>query len=183
MKPNRTSSSAERLSRFLTHVGIAALTLVFMPLAGADVIDSSLIIRFNFDAAPVGDVIVDTSPAGAHPGANIFATWQDSEAGRTGVMSFDGTLASQITVPAALDLNSSVGAITFWMKSALVTPSPNAYAIIFDRRGNCGDVIYQEPGGPLADQAPQASGGQAHSPTTPSTLTDGSWHHEADRYY
>src|SRR5260370_13713219 len=182
MKPNRTSSSAERLSRFLTHVGIAALTLVFMPLAGADVIDSSLIIRFNFDAPPVGAVIVDTSPAGAHPGANIFATWQDSEAGRTGVMSFDGTLASQITLPAALDLNSSVGATTFWMKSALVTPSADAYAIIFDRRGNGGDVIYQEPGGHLADQAQQASGAQANAQTTGANLTDSNWHHVAYVY-
>jgi hypothetical protein len=170
------------LSRFFTYLGMVALTLAVVPLAGADVIDSSLLVRFNFDAAPVGDVIVDTSPGGAHPGANILATWQDSEVGRTGVMSFDGTLASQITVPAALDLNSSVGTITFWMKSDFVTPTPNPYAIIFDRRGNGGDVIYQEPGGHLADQAQQASGAQANAQTTAASLTDSNWHHVAYVY-
>src|SRR6266568_5945660 len=139
MKPNRTSSSADMFSHFFAHIGIVAITLAFVPPAGADVLDGSLIVRFNFDAEPVGDVIVDTSPAGGHPGANLLATWQDSEVGRTGVMSFDGTVPSQITLPAALDLNSSVGAITFWMKSDFVTPSPNPYAIIFDRRGNGGD--------------------------------------------
>ena len=140
MRPNRTSSSSDMLSRFFTYVGIVVLTLAFVPLAGADVLDRSLIVRFNFDAEPVGDVIVDTSLGGAHPGANILATWQDTEAGRAGVMSFDGTLPSQITLPAAPDLNSSVGTITFWMESALVTPNPNPYAILFDRRNHGGDA-------------------------------------------
>ena len=156
------------LSRFFTYVGIVVLTLAFVPLAGADVLDSSLIVRFNFDAEPVGDVIVDTSLGGAHPGANILATWQDTEAGRAGVMSFDGTLPSQITLPAAADLNSSVGTITFWMESALVTPNPitvpglvqfntayrdmtvNCYlawdtktreAVVFDTGADCGPVL------------------------------------------
>ncbi len=171
------------LSRFFTYLGIVAFTLAFVPLAGADVLDGSLIVRFNFDAEPVGDVIVDTSPAGGHPGANILATWQDIEAGRSGVMRFDGILPSQITLPAASDLNSSVGAITFWMKSDLVTSNLNPYAIIFDRRSNNGgDVIYQEPGGHLADQARQASGAQANAQTTGASLTDSNWHHVAYVY-
>ena len=49
----------------------------------ADVIDASLKVRLNFDAAPVGDVIADTSPAGGHPGTNSLATWAASESGRT----------------------------------------------------------------------------------------------------
>src|SRR5690349_9099098 len=75
-----------------------------------DVIDSSLVLRFNFDAAPVGDVILDTSPAGGHPGTNAAAVWAASEAGRTGVMNFDGSVPSQITVAPATNLNSSTGA-------------------------------------------------------------------------
>src|SRR5258706_8565688 len=75
----------------------------------ADVIDDSLKVRFNFDAAPVGDVIVDTSPAGGHPGTNNLASWVASDDGRNGVMSFDPNAPSQIVLSAAADLNSSVG--------------------------------------------------------------------------
>ena len=99
-----------------------------------DVIDNSLVLRFDFDAAPAADVVVDKSPAGGHPGTNFSATWAASEEGRNGVMNFDGAIPNQITVAPASDLNSMVGAITFWMKSAVVTPTPNPYAIIFDRR-------------------------------------------------
>src|SRR5437868_485231 len=70
----------------------------------ADVIDDSLKVRFNFDAAPVNDVIVDTSPAAGHPGANNLANWVASEDGRTGVMHFDPAAPSQIVLPAATDL-------------------------------------------------------------------------------
>src|SRR5512144_747813 len=102
------------------------------PLLFGDVIDNSLVLRFNFDAEPAGDVIIDSSPAGGHPGTNLSATWAAAEEGRNGVMNFDGTVPSQITVAPATNLNAPTGAITFWMKSALVTPDPNPYAIIFD---------------------------------------------------
>src|SRR5678816_133306 len=86
----------------------------FNSLKAADVIDSSLKVRFNFDAAPVSDVIADTSPAAAHPGTNNLAVWAASEGTRNGVMQFDPNAPSQITLSPASDLNSSVGTITFW---------------------------------------------------------------------
>src|SRR5580765_4127212 len=116
-----------------------ALNLVVMPSVNADVLDSSLIVRLNFDAAPVNDVIVDTSPAGGHPGTNVLATWVASDGGRQGLMSFDGTVPNQIKVGAAPALNSPVGTIAFWLKSTNVTGSPDGYAMLMDRRTAGGD--------------------------------------------
>src|SRR4051794_31510610 len=75
--------------------------LIALVSARADVIDNSLKVRFNFDAAPVDDVIVDSSPGGGHPGTNSFANWVDSEDGRSGVMSFDPNAPSQILLSPA----------------------------------------------------------------------------------
>ena len=158
-----------------------ALNLVVMPSVNADVLDSSLIVRLNFDAAPVNDVIVDTSPAGGHPGTNVLATWVASETGRLGVMNFDGTVPNEITVAAAPALNSTVGTIAFWMKSTNVTQSlPNPRAVLFDRRTLAGDLIYQDANGHLANGS--FSGGTANAQTTGSNPTDGQWHHVAYVY-
>ncbi|HKS37468.1 MAG TPA: hypothetical protein VJW76_09785 [Verrucomicrobiae bacterium] len=143
MKPNQSSI----FSRIGIYVSAVALILAFVPRTGADVIDSSLKVRLNFDAAPVADVVLDTSPASGHPGTNSLATWAASEAGRNGVMRFDPTSPSQITVSASPDFNSSAGSITFWMKSDVVNTDPNPYAVIFDRRGLGGDLIFQGPDG------------------------------------
>ncbi len=157
-----------------------AVGLGIAPAAWGDVLDASLIVRFNFDAAPVNDVIVDTSPAGGHPGTNNLATWVTTEDSRQGIMFFDGVLQNQITLAAAPALNSQTGTIAFWMKSTNVTEIPNPYAILFDRRTLAGDVIYQDPSGHLANQA--TSGGTANSQTTGANLTDGKWHHVAYVY-
>lgn len=176
-------------NRSLSRVSSASLLIVlvffafglgFCPLARADVIDASLIVRFNFDLAPVNDVIVDTSPAGGHPGTNNLATWAATEAGRQGIMFFDGVVQNQITLAAASALNSTTGTIAFWMKSTNVTQIPNPDAILFDRRTLAGDVIYQDPSGHLANQA--FSGGTANSQTTGANVTDGKWHHVAYVY-
>ena len=154
-------------------------------LVRADVIDSSLIVRLNFDAEPVADVIPDTSPAGGHPGANLGAIWTATEAGRTGVMSFDGLLPSQINIAPVSDLNSTTGAITFWMKSGTVTANPEPYAIIFDRRetpGAGGDVFYQTADGKLNTQAEAAGRARANVRVTTGTVTDDTWHHIAYVY-
>ena len=163
-------------------LGFVAAGLLAAGLATADVIDSSLKVRLNFDAAPVGDVIVDTSPAAAHPGDEQFGHVGGGEAGRTGVMSFDGLLLNQIAVAPAAELNSPVGTIAFWMKSTNVTANPNAYAILFDRRSAGGDIIFQDPSGHLANQASQASGARANEQTTGANVTDGAWHHIAYVY-
>ena len=177
-KTNPIPSTVSRTNLFTALVFLA----LNLPLVAADVLDSSLIVRLNFDAAPVGDVIVDTSPAGGHPGTNNLATWMASEDGRQGVMNFDGTAPNQITVAAASPLNSPVGTIAFWMRSTNVTANPNAYAILFDRRKAGGDVIFQDPNGHLENQAKQATGGAANSQTTAANLTDGNWHHVAYVY-
>src|SRR3954466_15872327 len=84
-------------------------------LRGADVIDASLRMRLNFDAAPVSNVIVDSSPSGTHPGQNFMATWNASESGRNGVMDFRAPNPNRITVPAIPALNSTTGTISFWI--------------------------------------------------------------------
>jgi hypothetical protein len=158
------------------------LTFALVQFVHADVLDSSLLVRLNFDAAPVGDVVVDSSPGGGHPGTNVLATWMASEDGRQGVMSFDGTVPNQIKVGAAPALNSTTGTIAFWMKSTNVTGSPTGYAMLMDRRTAGGDVIFQDPSGHLNNQARQATGGAANSQTTTANVTDGKWHHIAYVY-
>ena len=83
-----------------------------------------MILIYSFDSAPVGDVIVDSTPnAAKHDGVNVGATWVASEDGRTGVMGFDGTLPSQITIAPAPDLDLGRGTIAFWMKSPICAKS------------------------------------------------------------
>jgi hypothetical protein len=155
-----------------------------------EVLDGSVKLRLNFDAAPVNNVVLDTNPNaekhdginGGADGVNTPATWIASEDGRQGVMSFDGEQPNQITVDAAPAFNAAQGTITFWMKSSQVTQTPNPYAIVFDRRSAGGDVLFQTPGGNLANQAQQASGGGANSQTTGANVTDGKWHHIACVY-
>jgi hypothetical protein len=146
------------LARRASLIACASVFSPFGLVQAADVIDASLKVRFNFDAAPVDEVVADTSPAAAHAGANNQAIWVASEGTRSGVMQFDPNLPSQITIAPAADLNSSVGTISFWMKSPEVTPTPNAYAMIFDRRTVGGDVIYQDPSGKVATQAQNSLG-------------------------
>src|SRR5258708_2385735 len=51
----------------------AVLTLNPRPSLAA-----SLVARYNFDAAPVNNVIVDSAPSAGHPGTNRLATWAAS---------------------------------------------------------------------------------------------------------
>src|SRR5438105_9569167 len=180
MKNKNLIFSTPFSAELLAVLALFTFNLAFIRPVQADVLDSSLIVRFNFDAAPVNDVIVDSSPAGGHPGTNNQATWVASDAGRNGIMQFDGTVPNQITLAAAPALNSTVGTIAFWMKSTNVTQTPNPYAILFDRRTLAGDVIYQDPGGHLENQA--SSGGTANAQTTGANVTDGQWHHVAYVY-
>jgi len=61
-KPNGISCSTGILARLFSGLGIIAVSLFLVPLVGADVLDGSLKVRLNFDAAPVGTVVADTSP-------------------------------------------------------------------------------------------------------------------------
>ncbi len=148
----------------------------------ADVIDGSLQMRLNFDAAPVNNVIVDTSPAAAHPGTNFAATWSSSENGRSGVMDFKAPNFNRITVPAIPVLNSTQGTICFWIK----TPPNNAIqgnyaAILLDRRTSEGDVITITDDGTIFVQA-QTNYSGANSFAASKVVTDNAWHHIAYVY-
>ena len=130
-------------------MGVATL-LALLTAGGAvmgDVIDDSLIVRYDFDAAPVGEVIIDSSPGGSdHPGANFDASWVDLAfdplgVGRGGLMAFDSEVGSQITVPGHDDFDlPERGTISFWMKSAGIGAGPGhaSYAMLVDRRTDTG---------------------------------------------
>src|SRR5882762_3127479 len=134
----------------------------FSRVFAADVIDASLRLRFNFDAAPVNNVIVDSSPSATHPGTNFSAVWRASENGRNGVMDFKAPIPNRITVPAIPALNSTQGTISFWIKSPGSFVRGNLAAILFDRRGDDGDVITLTDAGTIFVQA-HAGGGPANS--------------------
>ena len=149
----------------------------------ADVIDASLKMRFSFDAAPANNVILDTSPAGGHPGTNTGAIWNASELGRSGVMDFTAPIPNRITVPAIPALNSSTGTISFWLKSPGNLVRGAYAAILFDRRssdGN-GDVITLTDDGTIFVQA-RTNGANANVFAASRVINDNTWHHIAYVY-
>jgi hypothetical protein len=156
----------------------AILTVDPRPSLGA-----SLIARYDFDAAPVNGVIVDTAPGSRHPGTNRLATWSNSVAGHSGVMQFSpADPGSQIAVPPHADFNSSKGTIAFWMKTAGNDLGFGDYAaIIFDRRTDNGDVITMVDDGTLFVQARSHNFG-VNSFATTNTVNDDQWHHVAYIY-
>jgi hypothetical protein len=144
---------------------------------------ASLVARYNFDAAPVNNVIVDSAPGPKHPGTNLLATWAATESGRSGVMQFaGGDPGSQIVVPPSADFDSSKGTIAFWMKSVGNNLNFGDYAaIIFDRRADNGDVITMVDDGTLFVQA-QSHGFHVNQFATTNTVNDDQWHHVAYIY-
>lgn len=106
---------------------------------GSLVASEAMTVRFNFDAAPASQVIVDSKPSGvAHPGANQGAAWAASAPDsanppvtRSGVMSFVAAESDQITLAAHPDFNSTGGTISFWMRSAGTLAPGNDGAILF----------------------------------------------------
>src|SRR5207247_5900442 len=141
----------------VTGVGFSSGT----PLVGAD----ALTVRFNFDAAPVGNVIVDSKPSGtARNGVNAGATWIASSTDaaptpvtRGGLMQFDANAGSQISLPASAEFNTNRGTIMFWVRSGGVTGIGQFGAMLVDRRSGIGigtgDVIVQKDDGTIFVQA------------------------------
>lgn len=159
----------KKRSRFLCLLVAGSLPVL------ADVIDNSLVLRYDFAAAPVNDVILDTNPGSTkHPGTNVNATWVASEAGRHGVMTFVAPAVpySQITVPASPDFNSTVGTISFWLKTPGNVGGGREGAIVFDRRTSSGDVIVVYDDGTVFIQ----NGGAGTTLNTSSVVTDDQWH-------
>src|SRR5882672_10903050 len=153
----------------------AFLVFSIAALRAADVIDASLRLRFNFDAAPVNNVIVDSSPSATHPGSNFSWVWRASENGRNGVMDFKAPIPNRITVPAIPALNSTQGTISFWIKSPGRFVRGNLAAILFDRRGADGDLITLTDAGTIFVQA-HAGGGPANSFSGSAVINNDLWH-------
>ena len=137
---------------------------------------TSLVAQLKFDAPPASPVVYDSS-TNSHAGAGNSVTWKASVAGRAGVMDFNATAPSQITVPPHSDFNSPTGAITFWIRTAGNTGPGSEGAIIFDRRSGSGDVIVVYDNGKIFVQP---TGGGSFQTTN--TVTDGLWHHVAYVY-
>jgi hypothetical protein len=156
----------------------AILTINPRPSVGA-----SLVARYNFDAAPINGVIVDTAPGSEHPGTNRLATWAASVDGRSGVMQFlPADPGSQIAVPPHPEFDSTKGTIAFWMKTPGNDLNFGDYAsIIFDRRTDDGDVITLVDDGTIFVQASQ-SYFRVNSFSTTNTVNNDQWHHIAYVY-
>ena len=132
---------------------------------------------------PVANRVLDTKLAGTpHVGVNDGAAWQasnsDGTTTRTGVMQFVATNRNQITVPGTADFNSTLGTITFWLRTvgAVVANPGHEGALIFDRRTGAGTVIILHDNGRLFEQH-TSTGVQGTN-----RVDDGNWHHVAITY-
>ncbi len=166
-------------NKILFALVLAALAR-FSDVVAQDV-TNGLLMRLNFDSAPVGNVLVDSSPAGAHPGTNFAATWRASEAGRNGVMDFTAPNPNRITIPPIPALNSSTGTICFWIKTPGNLIRGDYAAILFDRRTSDGDVITLTDGGNIFVQA-RTNYANANVFSGTAVLNDNAWHHVAYVY-
>ena len=179
MKNLRSPFEMKKLSLVLTSFLLVVSSL--RPVFAADVIDASLRMRFNFDAAPVNNVIVDSSPSATHPGTNFLAVWSASESSRSGVMDFKAPILNRITVPAIPALNSSTGTICFWIKTPGNRARGDYAAILFDRRTSDGDVITLTDDGTIFVQA-LANYSRANAFAGAAVVNDNVWHHIAYVY-
>ena len=173
------------VTSFLPRWSLGVLWLCLLPgmALRADVLDNSLIARYNADSAE--QLLLDTAPGHAvsHDGINDNVSWVASDAGRSGLLKFTAQSAkSQFTVAPHADFDSTVGTITFWMNSAGNVGAGNDGALILDRRGGAGDVIVLSNTGELLVQATSAPGSVANSFATIATVADGEWHHVAYVY-
>src|SRR5262249_22786167 len=104
-----TAAAADSGTKFRVQLTYPGATNVTSAEAMLTVVREVTVI-YSFEAAPVGDVIVDsTTNTTKHNGVNIGATWVASQDGRTGVMSFDGVAENQITIAPAPELDSMRG--------------------------------------------------------------------------
>ena len=158
---------------------------------------TSMVVRFNFDAAPVGTTIADSKPSGTPlNGVNNGAAWvagssdeSPTPVARGGVMQFVAQESDQITLPANAALNSPRGAIVFWMRSLGAAGSGDGPGVLFDRRvGSAapavpanGALILQELDGRITFQA-FSNGPVANSIASDASTADDRWHHIAVVY-
>jgi len=167
------------LDDFQIHNRMLSASEVAATFAGNPVIDSSLVERLNFDAAPSNNVVIDSSPSN-NSATNQAATWVSADTGRNGLMRFDLPF-TQIIVAADPEFNSPTGTIAFWAKSTGNAGPGDFASILFDRRTGIGDVISMKDDGTIFVQA-RASGGNVNSFATQASINDGLWHHVAYVY-
>ena len=157
---------------------------------------ANLALRFNFNAAPAGNVIIDSKPSGlVHNGANVGAAWvafstdnSPLPIARSGVMQFTGLFSTtnQITVPGHADFNTVQGTIVFWMRSLGVVGSGGGEAVLLDRQTISGSLI----SGGLINQGEDgralvttyATGAVANAVSTAGSVSDDRWHQVAVTY-
>jgi hypothetical protein len=163
---------------------------------------ANMVLRFNFDSAPVANVVIDSKPVGTpHNGTAAAGTpWVSSSIdnsptpiSRNGVTQFVVPLNSQptnqITVPANADFNSAQGTIAFWMRSSGASGPGTGPAVLFDRQTVSappnsianGGVIVQNLDGTLSLLA-ETNGVSAVATTSFGSTADDRWHHVAVTY-
>jgi len=128
--------------------------------------------------APISQVVADTKPVGTpHDGLNNGALWQAADAGRSGVMKFLGTNTTQITLANNADFQSTIGTISFWVRSPATndpgTGPGNEGAMLFDWRGAAGAVIVLKDDGTIFFQTVP---GNANSFSSVSVVDNDVWH-------
>jgi hypothetical protein len=96
-------------------------------------------------------------------------------------MQFAAVELDQITLAPNPDFDSSVGTITFWIRSAGTTGAGNDGAMLFDRRSSRGDVIVQADNGTIFVQANDGAG-TVNSFNTTGNVSDDLWHNIAYVY-
>jgi hypothetical protein len=134
--------------------------------------------------ANVSNVVVDSKPVGTpHNGVNGGAIWAASNGSRTGVMQFIGTNTTQITLENNPDFQSTVGTISFWMRSPGASDpaagTGNEGAMLFDWRGGSGAVIVLKDDGTLFFQT---APGAANSFSSTGTVDNNVWHNVTVTY-
>ncbi len=135
-------------------------------------------------SASAPNVVADSKPVGTpHDGVNNGAIWAASNGTRTGVMQFVGTNTTQITLANNPDFQSTVGTISFWLRSPTTndpaTGSGNEGAMLVDWRGGSGAVIVLYDDGTLFFQTTPGSANSFHSAAV---VDNNVWHNIALTY-
>ena len=96
-------------------------------------------------------------------------------------MDFQAPVPNRVTVPAIPALNSTLGTISFWIKSPGNLVRGDYAAILVDRRTSDGDIIALTDDGTIFVQA-RAGGVNANSFAAGKVINDNQWHHVAYVY-
>ena len=166
----------------ITNVGSAdagSYDLVVTNLYGSAV--SPVVAVDQITAIAVNNLVLDSNPSGVErDGLATGTTWVALSGTHSGVTSFNATNRDQITVAGYTNFNSSIGTISFWIRSAGPLNTNGNPAILFDRRNNGnGLVIALATDGAIQVQT---SVGADNFVSNNSSLTNGNWHQIAVVY-